>query len=53
MGEGSVRELGMSMYILLYLKWIADKDVEWGTLLIVMWQPGREGHLGKNGYIYM
>ena len=27
MGEGSVRELEMSMYILLYLKCIADKDL--------------------------
>ena len=23
-----------------------------GTLLNVMWQPGCEGHLGENGYMY-
>jgi len=23
-----------------------------GTLLNVMWQPGWEGHLGENGYMY-
>jgi len=26
-GEGIVRELGMDMYILLYLKWIANQDL--------------------------
>ena len=25
----------------------------WGTLLNVMRQPGWEGNLGKNGYMYM
>ena len=24
-----------------------------GTLLSVMWQPGRYGSLGENGYMYM
>ena len=24
-----------------------------GTLLNVMWQPGWEGSLGENGYVYM
>ena len=24
-----------------------------GTLLNVMWQPGWEGSLGENGYMYM
>ena len=26
-GEGIVREFGMNMYILLYLKWIINKDL--------------------------
>ena len=24
-----------------------------GTLLNVMWQPGWEGNLGENGYVYV
>ena len=42
MREGIVREFGMDMYILLYLKWITNKDLlsSTGTLLNVMWQLG-------------
>ena len=36
---GIVRDFGMDMYTLLYLKWITNK----GTLLKVMWQRGWEG----------
>ena len=43
-GIGIVRELGMDMYTLLYLKWI-NKDLAQETLLNVMWQPGWEGSL--------
>ena len=39
--------------MLLYLKWIINKDLTWGILLSVMWQPGWEGSLGDNGYMYM
>ena len=55
MGEGVVREFGMDMHTLLYLKWITNKDILWtqGTLLNVMWQPGWEGSLGENGYMYI
>ena len=28
-------------------------NIAHGTLLIVMWQPGYEGSLGENGYMYM
>ena len=31
MGEGIVRVFGMDMYILLYLKWITNKDLLSGT----------------------
>ena len=31
MGEGIVREFGMDMYTLLYLKWITKKDVQFST----------------------
>ena len=30
-GEGVVREFGMDMYTLLYLKWISNKDVLYNT----------------------
>ena len=52
MGEGIVGEFGVYMYTLLYLKWITSKDLL-GTLLSVMWQPGREGSLGENRCVYM
>ena len=31
MGEGIVKEFGMDMYTLLYLKWLANKDLLYGT----------------------
>ena len=30
-GEGIVREFGMDMYTLLYLKWITNKDLLYST----------------------
>ena len=41
-GEGIVKEFGMDMYTLLYLKWITNKDLlsSTGNLVNVMWQPG-------------
>ena len=53
-GEGIVREFGMDMYTLLYLKWITNKNplyIAHGTLLNVMWQLGWEGSLGETGYM--
>ena len=44
------------MYTLLYLNWKTNKDlyhIAHGTLLNVIWQPGWEGSLGENGYMYM
>ena len=40
--EGIVREFGMDMYMLRYLKWVANKFLLYstGTLLHVMWSPG-------------
>ena len=54
-GEGIVREFGMDMYTLLYLKCITNKDLLYsiGSVLSVMWQPGWEESLGENGYMYM
>ena len=58
MGErlvGIVREFGMDIYTLLYLKWIINKDLLYSTQnsAQIMWQPGWEGSLGENGYMYM
>ena len=43
------------MDTLLYVKQITNKSycTAQGTLLNVMWQPGWEGSLGKNGCLYM
>ena len=54
-GNKLVREFGMDMYTLLYLKWITNKDLlcSTGSVLNVMWQPGWEESLGESGYMYM
>ena len=53
-GEGIVKEFGMVLYTLLYLKWITNKDllnIVHGTLISVMWQPGWEGSLEENVWL--
>ena len=55
-GERIVREFGMDMYTLLYVKWIINKDllVAQGTLLNDMWKPEWEGLGGRmDTYIYV
>ena len=53
-GKEIVKEFGMDMCTLLYLKWITKIYCRaHGTLLNVMWQPGWEWGLGENGYRYM
>ena len=49
------RGFEMDRYTLLYFKWVTNKDHyrAQGTLFNVMWQPGWEGSLGENGYMYM
>ena len=49
MREEIVREFGMDMYLLLYLKWITTRNycIPRGTLLNVMRQPGWEGVRGS------
>ena len=55
MGEGIVRELGMDMSTLLYLKWTPNKDLQTqGTLRSVRWQPGwEEFGEGIRGYVWL
>ena len=54
-GEGLVRESGMDMYTLLYLKMDNQQGptVEHGELCSMFWQPGWEGSLRENGYMYI
>ena len=40
-GEGTVREFGINMYTLLYLKWITNKNLLYST----WWWTGRPGML--------
>ena len=54
-GERIVREFGMHMYTLLYLKWITHKNRVYS-----MWNPAQcyvvawmGGSLGENGYMHM
>ena len=53
--EGIVREFEMDMYTQLYLKRIPIRNYckAHGTLFNVVWQPGWEGSLGENGYMYV
>ena len=55
MEGGTVREFGMDMYSLLYLKWITDKDILYSTCksalcYLTAWMGGE---FGENGYKYM
>ena len=54
-GEGIVRELGIKMYTLLYLKWITNKDLLYNTgnpsqCYMAAWMGEK---FGENGYMYM
>ena len=55
MGEGIIREFEMEKYILLYLKWITNKNLFYSTensaqYCIEAWIGGI---LKENGYIYI
>ena len=48
LGEGRVREFGMDMYTLLYLKWITNKDLLYSTgssaqCYVAAWMEGEFG----------
>ena len=54
-GREIVREFGMDMCTLVYLKWITNKDLLYSTWnsaqgYVAAWM---EGTLGENGYMYM
>ena len=54
-GEGIVREFGMDMYTLLYLKWITNKGQLYSTWSYAQCYvaAGMGGSLRENGYMYM
>ena len=48
MGEGAIREFGVDMYTLLYLKWITNKDLPHSTgnhaqCSVAAWMGGEFG----------
>ena len=53
-GKGYLGTLGRS-FTLQYLKWTTNKDLWYSTRNSApfMWQPGWEGGLGENGYMYV
>ena len=53
-GEGVVREFGMDMYTLLYLRWITNKVLLYNTgnsaqCYVATWMGGE---FGENEYMY-
>ena len=55
-GEGKVREFGMVMYVLLYLKWITNRDLLYSTwnfaqYYVAVWMEGR--FVGEWIYVYV
>ena len=51
MREGMDREFGVDMYTPPCLKWTYCRAQ--GTLLNILWQPGREGSFRENGYVWL
>ena len=57
MGEGIVREFGMDMYTLLYLKWITNKDLLYSTgnsaqCYVAAWMGGESGGEWIHGSVW-
>ena len=55
-GEGIVREFGMNMYTLLYLKWITNKDLLFSTgnsaqCYVPAWMGGEFGGEGMHIHV--
>ena len=56
--EGIVREFGMDMYILLYLKWITNKDLWYSTwnsaqCSVATWMRGEFGGEWIHVYVWL
>ena len=58
MGEGTVREFGINMYTLLYLKWLTNKDLLDSTgnpaqCCVAAWMGGEFGEEWIHGYVWL
>ena len=58
MGEGIVREFGIDMYTLLYLKWVANKDLLYSTwnsaqCYVATWMGGEFGGEWIHVYVWL
>ena len=58
MGEGIVREFGIDMYTLLYLKWVANKDLLYSTwnsaqCYVATWMGGEFGGEWMHVYVWL
>ena len=58
MGEGIVREFGIDMYTLLYLKWVANKDLLYSTwnsaqCYVATWMGGEFGEEWIHVYVWL
>ena len=58
MGEGIVREFGINMYTLLYLKWITNEDLLYGTgnsaqCYVAAWMGGEFGGEWIHVYLWL
>ena len=57
-GEGTVREFGMDMYSLLYLKWITNKGLLYSTencaqRYVAAWMGGKFGGEWVHVYVWL
>ena len=57
-GEGTVREFGIDMYTLLYLRWITSKDLLYNTgnsaqCYVAAWMGGESGGEWIHVYVWL
>ena len=57
-GEGIVREFGINMYTLLYLKWITNKDLLYSTgnsaqCYVAAWMGGEFGGEWTHAHVWL
>ena len=52
-GEGTVREFGMDMYTLLYLKWITNKELPNSTWDSAQWYVAADGRGVGGGWTHV
>ena len=58
MGEGIIREIGIDVYTLLYLKWMTNKDLMYSTgssaqCYVAAWMEGEFGGEWIHVYVWL